>query len=219
MIVEFHIDAPLLQRTAETLSKAAIRIQRLHCESGDCRAVAWIGPVERPAIEANLAQDESITDYAHVAAEGDGHWYTLHTTDTTIDAIGEALLNADGFLLGAAQTGEDWVFRARFPEKSSVLSFRDALVSSDITIDIQTITDDTEASPQFGVTDPQREVLLLALNRGYFTVPRESSLSDLAAELGISSQAASERLRRGTRTLVQNTLAAPERPLVGSPPE
>lgn len=219
MIVEFHIDVPLLQRTAETLGNSAIRIQRLHCEGDGCRAVAWIGPVDRPAVEAGLAQDESITDYAHVAAEGDGHWYTVHTANATIDRVSQSLLNADGFLLGAAQTGDDWIFRARFPEKSSVLAFRDALVTSDINIDIQTITDDTEASPQFGVTDPQKEVLLLALNRGYFTVPRESSLSDLAAELGISSQAASERLRRGTRTLVQNTLAAPERPLVGSPPE
>lgn len=219
MIVEFHIDGHFLQRTAETLNKAAIRIQRLHRESGDVRAVGWIGSIERPATEASLAQDKSITNYAHVATEGDGHWYTLHTEDTTFDSVGEALLESDGFLLGAAQTGDDWVVRARFPEKSSVLSFRDTLVSSNINIDIQTITDDTEASPQFGVTDPQKEVLLLALNRGYFTVPRESSLSDLAAEMGISSQAASERLRRGTRTLVQNTLAAPERPLVGSPPE
>lgn len=76
--------------------------------------------------------------------------------------------------------------------------------------------DEDEASTQFGVTDPQREVLLLALERGYYTVPRNASLSDLAGDLGISSQAASERLRRGTQTLVANTLAAPARPSIGS---
>ncbi len=91
-----------------------------------CRCLDW--PVERPAIEANLAQDESITDYAHVAAEGDGHWYTLHTTDTTIDTIGESLLNADGFLLGAAQIGVAGCFE---PGSSSEhrTSFRDTLVA------------------------------------------------------------------------------------------
>ena len=40
--------------------------------------------------------------------------------------------------------------------------------------------------------------------------------SDLADNLDISSQAASERLRRGTQTLVANTLAAPARPSIGS---
>jgi hypothetical protein len=130
-----------------------------------------------------------------------------------------ALLDANGFLTGAAQTGGEWNVRARFPEKSAVLAFRDDLVADGLDIDVRTITGDKEDAAQFGVTDPQREVLLLALNRGYFTVPRDASLSDLAADLDISSQAASERLRRGTRTLVENTLASPERPLVGSAPE
>jgi len=48
------------------------------------------------------------------------------------------------------------------------------------------------------------------------SVPTDASLSDLASELDISSQAASERLRRGTQTLVANTLAAPARPSIGS---
>ncbi|MUV89266.1 hypothetical protein GJ629_04600 [Halapricum sp. CBA1109] len=49
-------------------------------------------------------------------------------------------------------------------------------------------------------------MLQLAVRRGYFTIPREVTLSELAAELDLSSQAASERLRRGIRTLVQTVL-------------
>jgi len=219
MIVEFHVEGEFLRHTAATLSDAAVRIQRLHTESGRCRAVTWIGPGRQADIDDALADDDSVHAAAHVAAETDGHWYALHTDDRSLTAVSQALLDANGFLTGAAQTGGEWNVRARFPEKSAVLAFRDALMADGLDIDVRTITDDTEDAAQFGVTDPQREVLLLALNRGYFTVPRDASLSDLANDLGISSQAASERLRRGTRTLVENTLASPERPLVGSAPE
>jgi hypothetical protein len=37
-------------------------------------------------------------------------------------------------------------------------------------------------------------------------VPRRASLSDIADELGVSTQAVSERLRRGVTTLVTNAL-------------
>ena len=112
---------------------------------------------------------------------------------------------------------DEWAVQARFPDRSSLLTFREDLVADGFDVEVKRMREDEdEASTQFGVTDPQREVLLLALERGYYTVPRNASLSDLAADLDISSQAASERLRRGTQTLVANTLAAPARPSIGS---
>lgn len=219
MIVEFHMEAAFLRRTAKALPDATIRVQRLQGKSDGSRALAWIGPAERPPVETCLAEEESITDSNYVSSEGDGHWYVLHTDDDAFTAVESALLAGDGFLLEATRGGDDWSVQARFPERSDVLTFRDGMVTDGVDIEVRTITDDVESTPQFGVTDPQREVLLLALEHGYFTVPREASLSDLAAEMDISSQAASERLRRGTRTLVQNTLAAPERPLVGTEPD
>lgn len=58
----------------------------------------------------------------------------------------------------------------------------------------------------YGVTGPQREALVLAVERGYYDVPRRCTTAELAATLGISDQAVSERLRRGTATLVERTL-------------
>jgi predicted DNA binding protein len=109
-----------------------------------------------------------------------------------------------------------WVTKARFPDRSSLLTFREELVADGFDVAVEQIHEDDEGMTQFGVTDPQREVLILALDRGYYTVPRDASLSDLADELDISSQAASERLRRGTQTLVDNTLGAPARSALGS---
>jgi predicted DNA binding protein len=56
------------------------------------------------------------------------------------------------------------------------------------------------------LTDSQREALLLAYERGYYDSPRTTNLSDLGEFLGISRQAVSNRLKRGTRQLIEETL-------------
>ena len=52
----------------------------------------------------------------------------------------------------------------------------------------------------------QAETLRLALETGYFDVPRDVTLQDLADELGVSDQTVSERLRRGIATVVDDAL-------------
>jgi len=43
----------------------------------------------------------------------------------------------------------------------------------------------------------------LARDRGYFRIPRDATLADIADEMGITSQAASERLRLGMAELTR----------------
>jgi predicted DNA binding protein len=69
-----------------------------------------------------------------------------------------------------------------------------------------TATDMTDRSDDYGLTAPQRQALLLAVEHGYYDVPRNGTLTDIAGELDISEQAASQRLRRGTRSLLRSTI-------------
>jgi len=216
VIVTFHIETGFLRAAADAVPEGSFSIQRLHGVDGGCRAVVWVDVPDRDGVESALAADESVDAVSHVGPEADGHWYIITTTDAPLSAMNRGLLTADGMLV-RADLAEEWVIQARFPDRSALLTFREDLVAEGFDVEVQRMREDEdEASTQFGVTDPQREVLLLALERGYYTVPRNASLSDLAGDLGISSQAASERLRRGTQTLVANTLAAPARPSIGS---
>jgi predicted DNA binding protein len=65
-----------------------------------------------------------------------------------------------------------------------------------------------EPSDRFGLTDEQYEAM--ACETGSVDVPRATDLDELAAELDISHQAFSERLRWGTEMLIEEAL------LVGS---
>ncbi len=52
------------------------------------------------------------------------------------------------------------------------------------------------------LTDRQREYLAVAYRRGYFQVPRECTLADLAATLEIDKSSASETIRRAVDRIV-----------------
>lgn len=54
---------------------------------------------------------------------------------------------------------------------------------------------------QWDLTPAQREALALAHEMGYFSVPRETTASEVAAALGIGKSAFLERLRRGQQSV------------------
>lgn len=58
------------------------------------------------------------------------------------------------------------------------------------------------------LTDRQRECLTVAHRRGYFDVPRECTLAELADGLGVDKSTASETIRRATARIVGQFLVS-----------
>lgn len=73
--------------------------------------------------------------------------------------------------------------------------------------------DGTPEPPGDGLTDRQHEALRAAYEMGYFEIPREASLEEVAAELGIATSSVSERLPRAQTRLIQKTVAPTWPPL------
>lgn len=68
--------------------------------------------------------------------------------------------------------------------------------------DVTDFIDNGEAN----LSEEQHEALTSAFETGYYGVPRGMTLQELSNEIGVSHQALSERLRRGHKTLISNTL-------------
>jgi predicted DNA binding protein len=68
------------------------------------------------------------------------------------------------------------------------------------------LTEEIEHGYRFGLSQEQREALVLALRRGYFETPSEVGLDELAEELDITRQALSNRIRRGNRNVLRKVL-------------
>lgn len=79
-----------------------------------------------------------------------------------------------------------------------------ALDASEFEYDLLSVV---ETGDEDGVlTDRQRECLDVALREGYFEVPRECTLADVATAVGIDKSTASEILRRGERRILERFL-------------
>lgn len=85
---------------------------------------------------------------------------------------------------------------------------RTMLETSDVAYELQSLvsTRDTDTL----LTDRQRELLETAVRKGYFEVPRECTLAELAETVGIDKATASTVLRRGEAKLIKWFLTGPE---------
>ena len=138
----------------------------------------------------------------------------LYRIDWTDEANGflDALRTHD-ILVEEATTnhGEEWFFRVRAFGQDELSAFQNACYEEGIHLDIQRMihnpNNDSDHDRAFvGVTDKQHEALELALERGYFHVPRDISATELAEEVGISRQAFSRRLQRAEQSIFTNLL-------------
>lgn len=115
-------------------------------------------------------------------------------------------------LLSACGAIDEWRFEIHFRTHRALSKFRAACDGEGISLDIERIYSPDEAGtdPWDGLTEVQRETLLIAVNDGYYDIPRRCTTVELAEKLGVSDQAVTERLRRAIVSLVTNTLVAAE---------
>lgn len=97
-----------------------------------------------------------------------------------------------------------WHFTLRFPTHESFSSFLKRCSKGGMDITLNSVRPHWKAEGTHGgdLTPSQYEILSQALDEGYFSIPREITLAELAAELDISDTAASQRIRRGVQTVL-----------------
>lgn len=119
--------------------------------------------------------------------------------------IFESLVGTEAAVLSVSGSADGWTFRIGFPSVEGLEAFERRAEREDLTL---TVTHASSHPPvdRAGLSPTQLRTLRLALDRGYFDVPRRATLDGLAEELDVSSQAVSQRLRRGTRSLLSTRL-------------
>ncbi len=132
--------------------------------------------------------------------------------DASDSDLMDALLGCHGAVLNAKGTREDWTFNVRFEEREDMSRFHERCSQAGLGVGIVRVYNPVEVSGDFreGMTSTQRRTLLDAFEAGYFEIPRETSLVDLAEEYDVSDQAVSERLRRATSRLIDDALVLEE---------
>jgi predicted DNA binding protein len=196
-----------LNHTLETLPDVEVECERI-VDSGDgaVMPLLWVRYAEREEVEAAFEEDSSVDNVTCLSDFGDELLYRMDWIDH-VDLLLQMLTNAEATVLDAYGHGDRWTLRVLYPEREKFSATHEFCEGHGLVFDVASIRDlDGEPAGRFGLTESQYRALVLAAQRGYYEVPRETELADLADELDISHQALSERLRRATGSLVEDTL-------------
>ena len=204
-IAEFRLPAEdtALSVTLEYVPDATVELEPSVSKTLPC---LWISEVGRDAIESALEEDPTVESFELLVETDERMLYDV-TFATDAQALLDDLLADGGSLLEATATNGWWQIRMRFRDRDDLCRTHDRLVERGVNADLRRVTKLTDDSRSHTrLTPEQQEALSAAFEHGYFEIPRQISMEELAAELGISHQALSERLRRAYETLVDAEL-------------
>lgn len=157
--------------------------------------------------ERQVRADERVESLTNLDGRVDAYLYSIEWTDR-IDGFLSAL-EENNILVEEGRTtdgGDRWLFRLRAWNQEDLTEFQNTCFEHDVPLDIRRVFHNPDQGPTDTdpLTAPQREAVVVALRKGYFDIPRGHSQEEIAAELGISRQAFSRRLRRAQKSLFED---------------
>ncbi|MFC6723824.1 helix-turn-helix domain-containing protein [Halobium palmae] len=157
--------------------------------------------------EEGLRNDRTIGEFERVTETGDDKAiYSFVYTDEA-KVLSPVISAANGVILDMENDGSAWTLTVWIPERTELARLWDYAQRNDVDIELLRVNEYAGiGTTDAGLTDSQREALLVALETGYFEEPRNATLGEVAAELGISQPAAGGLLRRGIKRLVVSSM-------------
>lgn len=181
---------------------------RLVAKEDDCVApFLWFAAPDLDALHETLEADASTRKVERLLERDDRCLYHI-TWQARIRVLVHLIGIEDGTLLDAHGENGRWELRVLFPSHDAVSATYDVCQEHGVDLTIHRVKGVVESIDRSGtdLTEKQYEALAAGIQSDYYHVPRGRSLEELAEELDISHQALSERLRRGHRTLIKQTL-------------
>lgn len=207
-------DELALNHTLEQLPEVEVECERI-VRSGEnvILPLLWVRHADRERVDAALEGDPTVETVDCLTAFEDEYLYRMEWTGD-VRLLLHMLTNGEATILDAYGRNDRWQVRVLFQDREHFSLTHDFADEHGLSFDVRSIREmEGEPAGRFGLTDGQYRALVTAAERGYYAVPSEVSLEELADELGVSHQSLSERLRRGTGALVEDAL------LVGAFPD
>ena len=213
---ECNLESPVFDAAMTATNDVSISLeQQSVAESGDVSWVFWAEGDDIETFEDGLDADPTVADYSVIGGGNRRRLYQVRLSQSGRDRTASSCwAEANGHFLGASRDDGWWTVRLRFPNRKAVQAFFECCSDRDgVTVSLVRLYESTETENRpYGLSRRQLETLRTAFDAGYFDIPRNAALGDLAAELGVSDNAVSERLRRGIRSVLAATLVESDDP-------
>lgn len=206
--LKYYDSGYVLSETLETVGDVRLDFaQEMAIEPQRPYLWFWMKGCEQNRFEDAMEADETIAEYSRYTTTEAGSLYRIHLSEAAQIVNYPMWVAVGAHLIDGGYRNGWWRTNLRVKDREALSSVREWFESHEVTFELERVcTDDSNLGSDLGLSTEQRRVLEVALEMGYFDIPRRSDLEDIAEELDISSQAASERLRRGHRHLVSHHL-------------
>lgn len=186
--------------------EASIELERLIPHESLLIPYFWVRGVVIEDIVAAFDTHPGVVDISHVDSVEDEYLMKV-TWAREYAGILDALAESNIVILVGRGTNDGWHFEVRSESRGAMGDLQTYCADNDIPIEITAVHALVPVRDEgFGMTEAQRQALVLAYDRGYFDTPRETTLAAIAAELDITQQSLSSRLKRAHRQLIEATL-------------
>lgn len=167
-------------------------------------------PIE-DSFSETVGQHPTVSDLVEIQSFENQRLFRLDW-DVSQDNLFQCLIAHDGQILSATGTSERWEFEVRFIDREQLSKYKECCSDANIAPEIIRIYNpmDPETEIWYELTEPQREAFALAVEEGYYDIPRSCKTEELADELDISDQAVTERLRRAINMFGQHAFRTSE---------
>lgn len=133
------------------------------------------------------------------------------TWDGQLRRLFQRVTTADVTILSAQGQYDGWNIRLLAPERERISRANDIISDLECAAEFRSISPFRDRHQNRSkLTDKQRETLITGIKMGYYDIPREITMEELADVLGIYHQALSERFRRAHHHLIESTLTGDE---------
>lgn len=208
-IVEATIPADefAMNGTVEALDTVQFRIERVAAQdAGYIMPLIWITGTDRDVIENSLGADPSVEAF-ELVTDLDKKWLYYMMWVDDIEALVRTIVKEDEFLLAAGGNNQTCPLKFHFLERKAVRRVQNYFETLGMSFDAHRIYDQRDSGlGAYRLTLKQYQTLTLAMDRGYYDIPRRISGQELAGELDISHQALSEQLRRAHKAVITDSI-------------
>lgn len=191
-----------------TNSGIQIEFERLVPVGGNIVPAFWAWGDDIDMFEQHIRENPQVRELTALDRIDDRVLYLLNW-ESTEKTLLKGFTENEGLIRHVESDGTNWTFELLFPSYDHLTAFHNLCVDHDVALVLGRIhaLDEAEVEQLAStITTEQRNALVLALQHGYFETPSQVTLSELAETLDISQQALSDRIRRGTKAILEQSL-------------
>lgn len=158
-------------------------------------------------LDAALQTDPS-TERVNRLSRSDGRGlYSITWTERAARLI-DGFAEIEGSVLDVRRTSNQWTLRFLFPDRATASDTFQTWCDDGINPRLSRISNlSCRGDSATGLSATQHSAIAKAFRTDYYSVPRGTTLEELATDFDVSHQALSERLRRGHSHLVEQMLS------------